>query len=223
MTHWLPVLILALGGTLAPAVQGACAGAPRTHEATPRSVAQFVQHSGKKVLTFTGYSAAGYQDGHSLREHAARILAASDPGAVLVNIGATAEGIGAVYEWAKAAGFTTMGIVSSLARTEGVPLSPCVDHVFFVDDTTWGGLSPATGRLSPTSQAIVSNSSSIVGIGGGDVARDEMLAAQARGTPVTFIPAEMDHAIARARAEKRQQPAPRDFRGSAHAALLGGR
>lgn len=63
------------------------------------------------------------------------------------------------------------------------------------------------------------NSSSLVGIGGGDVARDEMLAAQARGKAVTFIPADMNHQVARERAEKRNQPVPRDFRGSAHAAL----
>lgn len=35
---------------------------------------------------------------------------------VLINSGATAEGIGQVYELAKRRGFTTIGIVSSLAR-----------------------------------------------------------------------------------------------------------
>jgi len=212
-------LMLVAGFALAPAAHAACTGTPSLHDATSTSIAAFVQQTGKQVLTFTGYSAAGYQDLQAMREHATRILAASNPGTVLVNIGATAEGIGEVYEMAKSAGFTTMGVVSSLARDEGIKLSSCVDYVFFVRDKSWGGLSPESGKLSPTSQAIVDNSSSLVGIGGGDVARDEMLAAQARGKAVTFIPADMNHQVARERAEKRNQPVPRDFRGSAHAAL----
>ena len=223
MIRPLSLLMLVAGSALAPAAQGVCTGTPTLHDATSATIAAFVQQTGKKVLTFTGYSAAGYQDPETMREHAARILAASSPATALVNIGATAEGIGEIYELAKNAGFTTMGVVSSLARDEGIRLSPCVDHVFFVKDKTWGGLSPESGKLSPTSQAIVDISSSLVGIGGGDVARDEMLAAQARGKAVTFIPADMNHQVARARAEKRNQPVPRDFRGSAHAALRTGK
>jgi hypothetical protein len=69
----------------------------------------------------------------------------------LVNIGATAEGIGAVYDIAKQKGFTTMGIVSTLARDEGVALSRCVDYVFYVKDSTWGGRTSSDGRLAPPS------------------------------------------------------------------------
>jgi hypothetical protein len=223
MPRALFVSMCGLAALLPLPAQAACSGKPRVHQAaTPQAVAAFVHQSGKRVLTFTGYSAAGYQDRQTMREHAARVLAASSPSRVLVNIGATAEGIGEVYELARQAGFVTMGVVSSLAQAQAVPLSPCVDHVFYVSDNSWGGLQPATGRLSPTSQTIVDISSAMVGLGGGEVARDEMLAAQARGKAVTFIPADMNHTVAHERAQQRGQPLPQDFRGAAHAALAGG-
>jgi hypothetical protein len=214
--------LLVASSFLCAAAHPACVGTTELHEATSASISTFVQRTGLKVLTFTGYSGAGYENVQTMREHASRILAANSPSRVLINIGATAEGIGEVYEVAKGRGFTTIGIVSSLARDERVPISACVDHVFFVKDKTWGGSLPGSNKLSPTSQAIVDNSSSLVGIGGGDVARDEMLAAQSRGKPVTFIPADMNHHVARARAEKRNQPVPQDFRGPAHSAFRTG-
>jgi hypothetical protein len=171
------------------------------------------------VLTFTGYSGSGYQDPGAMMEQASRLLDKLDPLTTLINIGATAEGIGAVYAIAKRKGFTTMGIVSTLARDEQVTLSTCVNYVFYVKDTTWGGRLPGSDRLSPTSNAIVENSTSFVAIGGGEVTRDEMLAARQTGKPVTFIPADMNHEIARQKAKKKGHVAPSDFRGSAHEAL----
>jgi hypothetical protein len=56
-------------------------------------------------------------------------------------------------------------------------------------------------------------------IGGGKVAGDEMLAARQAGKPVTFIPADMNHKIAREKAQKKGQAEPTDFRGSVHCAL----
>jgi hypothetical protein len=133
---------------------------------------------------------------------------------------ANLKGIGAVYEVAKAMGFTTMGIVSSLVQAEDV--SPCVDYVFYVQDDRWGGRVRGGKRLSPTSEAIVAVSSAFVGIGGGEVARDELSAARKRGKPVVFIPADMNHRLAREKALKRGEPEPADFRGSAHAGLASG-
>jgi hypothetical protein len=52
------------------------------------------------------------------------------------------------------------------------------------------------------------DSASIVGIGGGDVARDEMLAARNAGKSVLFIPADMDHQRAREKARKQGSPEP---------------
>ena len=116
--------------------------------------------------------------------------------------------------------------MSSLARDEQVALSPDVDLVFFVTDSTWGGRvggnvdghSPGGQRLSPTSAALVANSHALVAIGGGDIARDELLAARQRGKPVRFIPADMDHQLALDKARTKGLPAPTNFQGALHAA-----
>ena len=206
----------------APIAWSACSQPVRAQEASSASITSFVKQRGMRVLTFAGYSGAGYEDPESMRLHAARILRATSPHSVIVNVGGTAEGIGEVYELAKSQGFLTMGIVSTLARDERVPLSKCVDFVFFVRDSSWGGLDPTSNRLSPTSSAILENSSSFVAIGGGDIARDELMAAKRLGKPVTFIPADMNHQAARDKAAKRNEHMPKNFRGSAHAALLPG-
>ena len=86
------------------------------------TVSSFVKQQRKKVLTFVGFSGAGYEDPATLLAHAERVLDAQNASRTLVNIGATAEGIGKVYELAKAKGFSTIGIVSSLARDEAVPI-----------------------------------------------------------------------------------------------------
>ncbi|HMZ84154.1 MAG: hypothetical protein JNM37_11175 [Rhodocyclaceae bacterium] len=192
---------------------------PQVHDASQDDVLAFVRRRGMTVLTFAGYSASGYEDEAAMRAQAAAVLDRHDPRITLVNIGATAEGIGAVYALARARGFETLGIVSSRARDEGVALSPAVDHVFFVRDAGWGGIDAATGRLSPASATVVAASDEIVAIGGGDSARDEMLAARAAGKPVTFIAADMDHHVAREKAAAQGALPPTDFRGSAHAAF----
>lgn len=200
----------------------ACDGPREVREATRASIKAFIRSKQMTVLTFTGYSGAQYEDPAALMAHASQVLDGQSSPKTLINIGATAEGIGAVYEIAKQKGFTTMGIVSTLARDEHVELSKCVDYVFFVKDSTWGGQLPGSNRLAPTSAAIVASSKTFVAIGGGDVTRDEMLAARRAGKPVTFIPADMNHNIARAKAQKRGEAEPTDFRGSAHGALAKG-
>ena len=146
--------------------------------ATSEEIRAFFKGAKKTVLTFMGYSGAGYEDQASMLQQAERILGEFDPKSTIVNIGATAEGIGAIYEVAKRKGFVTAGIVSAQAKQYKVALSPYVDYVFYVEDALWGGLLKGTTRLSPTSEAIVENSDIVVGIGGGEIARDELIAAR---------------------------------------------
>jgi hypothetical protein len=199
----------------APAWALDCQGAPATREATSQQIGAFVRASGKQVLTFVGYSGAGYDDVAAMRAAAEQALARHDPAKTMVNIGGTRVGIGEVYELAKARGFVTLGIVSTLARDAGEPLSPCVDQVFFVRDSNWGGRQPGSTRLAPTSAAIVAHSREFVGIGGGEVAGDELRAARAAGKPVHFVPADMNHRVARDKARAKGQSEPTDFRGAA--------
>lgn len=216
--------VVALAGcalTVAPGAPDVCEGPVEMREASLASIEDFVRGQHRTVLTVSGYSGAGYEDADAMLAGASRILDGQDPARTAINIGATAVGIGVVYELAKRKGFTTLGIVSTLARDEQVELSSCVDHVFYVHDDAWGGRIPGSDRLSATSAAIVAISSSFVAIGGGDIARDEMLAARRAGKPVTFIPADMNHEIAREKARKKGEAEPTDFRGSAHAALAG--
>ncbi|MFM7170315.1 MAG: hypothetical protein ACKOYH_05610 [Cyanobium sp.] len=187
---------------LSPISALACDGPKELRDTTPTSIQQMLPRQGKEVLTFMGYSGVGYESPQAMKRQALDVLVGKDPRQTVINIGATAEGIGAVYELAKQRGFTTIGIVSSLAREQKASLSSCVDIVYFVKDSSWGGKNPSTHQLSPTSTAIVDNSDVFVAIGGGDVARDEVLAARQAGKPVLFFPADMNHQIAREKARK---------------------
>jgi len=176
----------------------------------------FFRDQGKFVLTFAGYSGAGYEEPERLARLVGELLEERAPSETLINIGVTADGIGAVYEWAKWRGFTTSGIVSAVALRYGATVSPWCDHPFFVEDESWGGL--IEGTLSPTSEAMVEVSDLMVAFGGGDIARDEMAEMRRRGKPIRFVPADMNHAIARAKAAGKGQPEPDAafLRGSAH-------
>jgi hypothetical protein len=211
----LAVVLVVLG----PAAGIACQGPREVRDATPEAIQAFARGKGMAVLTFVGYSGAGYESATRMTSQAAQILEGQDPARTLINIGATAEGIGAIYPLAKRRGFTTIGVVSSRAREARVAFSSCVDLVFVVKDDTWGGLLPGRQELSPTSRAMVDSSTAMVAIGGGEVARDELLAAWRAGKPVVFLPADMNHARARAKALRQGQPPPTDFRGAVHAAL----
>jgi hypothetical protein len=217
----LAVVVLLAGAWVGPtnAAPLACKGPAHIHTGDAATIARQLKATGKKVLTFVGYSGAGYQDPDALIREASRILDRHAPARTLINIGGTDEGIGQIYALAKGKGFETLGIVSSLARQEQLPLSPCVDTVFFVPDSTWGGELPQGMGMSPTSSAIVRSSDALVGIGGGEVARDELLAARRAGKPVTFIPADMNHQLAREKARRKGQPEPTEFGGAAAAAL----
>jgi hypothetical protein len=184
-------------------------------------VRDYFKKQGKTVVTLLGYSGAGYEDEAELTKQAESIFSQYDLKNTVVNIGGTIDGIGRVYELAKRRNFSTTGIVSTQAREYNATLSPCADTVFFVEDAMWGGFVEGTQQLSPTSSAMVDVSDRLIAIGGGDVARDELIAAKRAGKAVTFIPADMNHRIAIEKAQKKGQPAPTDFRGAAHAVFAG--
>jgi len=180
-------------------------------DATPADLDAFFKRDPYLVLTFVGYSATEYEDKPAMLSAAAAILDQYPAATTIVNIGATPDGIGAIYEIAKRRGYATSGIVSSKAKEQGVKTSPFVDRIFYVKDETWGGVLPETQSLSPTSAAMVEYSDVMVAIGGGDIGRDEMRAAKAAGKRVRFIPADMNHGIAIEKATKAGRAAPTDF------------
>jgi hypothetical protein len=198
----------------APVAQG-CDQPTTAKEATLEEIRLYYGSKHMRVLTFLGYSGAGYENKAVMLDEATRVLDEFEPKSTIVNIGATPEGIGTVYETAKRKGFLTTGIVSTQAKVANVKLSPCVDVVFYVSDAAWGGFIPGTDRLAPTSKAMVENSDVIVAIGGGEVSRDELIAAKRLNKKVRFVPADMNHEVARERARRKGQSAPTDFRGAA--------
>ena len=62
---------------------------------------------------------------------------------------------------------------------------------------------------------MVENSDVLIGIGGGEVARDELMAAKRIGKEVRFFPADMNHQKAREKAQKKGLPVPTSFAGAA--------
>ncbi len=206
-------------------------GGPRETGGTPRAPASgatrvirpanadaaiaLVRASARSVVAFLGFSGSGYEDAPAVERAIVKVLDGLDPKSVAISAGATPEGIGAVYPLAKKRGFTTIGIVSAIAEKEGAGFSPDVDTIYVIADETWGGRD-ATGKMSPTSAVIVGSADEMIAIGGGEIARDEALAARALGKGVRYIAADMNHAAAIRKARERHQPEPDDFRGALH-------
>lgn len=184
-------------------------------QVTIQEILNFFKSTEKHVVTFVGYSGAEYEDKAEMIIIANNILNEYNPASTMINIGATLQGIGAIYELAQRRGFTTSGIISTQAKLFNATISQFVDHVFYVEDPTWGGFIEGTDRLSPTSTVMVEVSDTMIGIGGGEIGRDELMAAKRSGKEVRFFPAEMNHQIARDTAMKKGLPEPLDFRGAA--------
>ncbi len=182
---------------------------------SPEEVKRFFKQRGKVVVTFAGYSGTGYEDHKGMLAEARNVLSVHCPRTAIVNIGATAEGIGAVYDIANEMGFETTGIVSIQAKKYDAEIYSKIDRVFYIADDSWGGFKENTQELTPTSQAMVDCSDVIVSIGGGEVARDELIAAKRAGKTIKYIPADMNHQKAIDKARKKGQPIPSDFKGAA--------
>ena len=186
---------------------------------TVEEIKTFFDGLNKEVITFVGYS-SGYEKEDELVEIVKKVLSIYPPETTIVNIGATIGGIGDVYPIAKEMGFTTTGIVSHLAIKYIKYVSKAVDHICFVRDELWGGKIPETSELSPTSQAMVECSDVMIGIGGNEIGRDELLAGKEAGKKVEFYPAEVIHEYWINRAKKKGLPPPESFWGVAHEAFV---
>jgi hypothetical protein len=185
---------------------------------TPDEARAFFKSRGKTVLTFFGYSSS-YEDKNAMLETVGNVLSGYSPEAVLVNIGVTRTGVGAAYPLAKSMGFATTGIASTLALRHPGNVSEAVDAICFIEDAQWGGKLPNSNELSPTSQAMAMCSDILVGIGGGEITRDEMLFGRELGKPVYFYAAEANHQNMIRHAAGMGLPEPESFWGAAHDAF----
>jgi hypothetical protein len=184
------------------------------HVADPNAAIDGTRRIGRRVVTFIGFSGAGYEEPLRVRNLLADFLAEFDPRSVTICSGATADGIGAIYPLARARGFATVGIVSTVAETKHARLSDAVDTIYVIEDQDWGGRR-RDGTLLPTSVAMVGAADEIIAIGGGDIARDEIEVALAAHKAVQYVAADMNHAAALEKARRRGEAEP-DFKGPAH-------
>jgi len=69
--------------------------------ATVDEIKAFFRSERKTVVTFVGFSGAGYENPDRMQAEAAAVLDRYAPATTIVNIGATADGIGAVYDVAR--------------------------------------------------------------------------------------------------------------------------
>ena len=164
----------------------------------PAEVVRGLRTGRKHVVTFAGYGELGYQDEASLERATASILGGFDPATTIVNTGTLLTdgfkaGIAAIYPVARALGFETAGIHPSIAlsQSERHSLAHGVHRVYFVGDTTWGGLLPATREPSQTLQALLEASDELIAIGGGEHTAQEIEAFLVYGKPVRFFSAAM--------------------------------
>lgn len=187
-------------------------------ETTADQAIQSLKGRGKQIVTFIGFSGAGYENQEALLKTLNAELSVLDPKKTIINVGGTPDGIGTVYEMAKKMGFETAGIVSTQAKAEWI--SPFCDRTYMIKDASWGGFFKNSKVLSPTSKAMVGASDSVIAIGGGAVGRDEFMTAIERGLPAKFIAAEMNKQKAISKASKAGKPDPTEFRGELELVLV---
>lgn len=168
------------------------------------AIEQFFASRAKHVLYFAGYGELGYEQIEEFRNVARTVLNERPAHTVLVHAGTLLrlgghDGIAEIYRLAKEIGMETSGIHPSIAMdfAETHRVSPWCDHVFFVEDRTWGGFVDGTNRLSPTLRLHLTVSDEMVVIGGGKHAADELRAFAGAGKQVRYFPAEMNYSFTR--------------------------
>lgn len=181
----------------------------------PEQAIQFFKRQQRRVITFLGYSTF-YEDEEKVGRIVEQIINQYSPKDTLINYGVTKTGLGVLYPIAKSLGFTTTGIVSTRALKNIDNISTHVDLICFIKDEQWGGKIPGSDELSPTSRAMVLCSDVLVGIGGGEISRDEMVFGRQLGKPVHFFPADINHQWLAEKLKKTGGSTPADFSGAAH-------
>jgi hypothetical protein len=106
--------------------------------------------------------------------------------------------------WMKQHWNIPMNLSQEIARPYAA--SEHVDHALYVQDATWGGYLDGTERLSPTSAHIVKHSDFTIGIGGGNIPRDELMADKKAGKEASLWRAEFHHQTAIDKARKKGRP-----------------
>ncbi len=165
------------------------------------TIRRFFSGLGKHVIAFAGYGELGYEREEVVREIALRVLAERAPSETVVHSGTLLRvgghaGIAEVYSIARELGITTTGIHPSVAMKFGDThrVSRDCQHVFFLEDTSWGGLLPGSLEPSPSLSLHLEVSHELVAIGGGKHAAEELLAFTSRGIEARYFAAEMNHA-----------------------------
>jgi hypothetical protein len=191
----------------------------------PKSVSEIldkaaaIQHANqikgsKRIVTFMGNSANGYEHPAVVDEILIEKLKSMDPKTDIVNCGGTKEGISRVYVLAHAMGFETMGVTSTQALSYSGRFASHVDHHILVGDPNWGG-KDASGQLTPVTDVFVTISDELFAVGGGQNTAITIQAAEERGKPLSYRAAEMSYESARREALYRKLPAPSTYEGLA--------
>lgn len=167
-------------------------------------ILRFFELKKKHVLTFSGFGELGYQDISFVEAIIRSQLCQWKPDEILVNCGTLLrtggqDGIALVYRLAKELGIETCGIHPSVAFkwADTHPVSAFADHVFFIEDATWGGYLDDQFTLSPTLKILLAVTDEMIVIGGGKHAADELSAFLQHGKCVKYFPAQMNHQFAR--------------------------
>jgi hypothetical protein len=203
----------------------ACAHTPHAL-ASAAEIKRFFVTREKLVISFAGFGELGYQDKDVVARVARQVLGDADPDKVLVNGGTLLRadgqnGIGEIYRLAKEFGIETSGIHPSVALEfiETHYPSPFCDHVYYIEDDTWGGFLPGTREMSPTLRIVFEVTDQLIVIGGGKHAADELEAFVEHNKVVRYVPAEMNHEATREWCARSGAWIP-DFRGDAHSVWL---
>lgn len=162
-------------------------------------IVQAVRRKSKYVLYLAGYAELGYEQREHTEDAVAHLLLDFSPADTLVLSGTLLrtggqEGIACAYRIARAQGFETAGLHSSIAMRFHAThrVSPLCQSSFFVRDRRWGGLTD-DGRYSPTLTLLLDLSHEMVAVGGGWHTADELTAFARERKRIRYVPAEMNH------------------------------